>query len=181
MVYNAHSGEPFTRRSTIGQGEPLEDIGGSRLPWVHTGDIRVTKGFDVLGDLGFEVFATVENFLNVANVILVNAGSGEPDVTGFERGLSLTPLIPATYRTDGSQASDFPVQLGSLTAEFRDRFARQDGNGDGTITLEEARANLFNALVASGSGADFTIGDVGDAPFNYGTPRLVRFGAEIRF
>ena len=41
--------------------------------------------------------------------------------------------------------------------------------------------NLFNALIASGSGADFIIGDAGDSPFNYGTPRLFRFGAEIRF
>jgi hypothetical protein len=181
VVYNAHSGEPWTRRSVTGQGEPLEDIGGSRLPWVHSGDLRVTKGIDILGDFGFEVFATVENFLDVENVVRVNAGSGEPDITGFEDQLSVTPNIPVIYRTDGSGPGDFPVAVTSLTEDFRDRFARNDLNGDGIITLAEAQENLLNALVASGSGADFTIGDVGDSPYNYGTPRLFRFGVEVRF
>jgi hypothetical protein len=127
------------------------------------------------------VFATVENFLNVKNVVNVNRGSGEPDVTGFERSLALSPQIGVQYRTDGSGPGDFPVSVASLTEDFRARFAKNDLDGDGIITLEEARENLFNALVASGSGADFTIGDVGDSPFNYGAPRLFRFGAEIRF
>ena len=47
--------------------------------------------------------------------------------------------------------------------------------------LPEARENLFNAIIASGSGADNVSGNTGDSPFNYGTPRLLRFGAEIRF
>jgi hypothetical protein len=181
VVYNAHSGEPWTRRSVIGQGEPLEDIGGSRLPWVHSGDLRLTKGIDILGDLGFEVFATVENFLDIQNVVAVNQGSGEPDVTGFETSLALSPNIPVQYRLDGSGPGDFPIAVTSLSEDFRARFAKNDLDGDGIITLAEARENLFNALIASGSGADFTIGDVGDSPFNYGTPRLFRFGAEIRF
>jgi hypothetical protein len=181
MVYNAHSGEPFTRRATTGQGDALEDIGTSRLPWVHSGDIRVTKGIDILGDLGFEVFATVENFLDVNNIIAVNSGSGETDVSGIERRLSASPTIPEQYRTDGSAAADFPVAVSSLAPEFRSRFARQDDNGDGVISLAEAQENFFEALVASGSEASFIGIGEGDSPFHYGAPRLFRFGAEIRW
>ncbi len=181
MVYNAHSGEPFTRRARTGQGEALEDIGTSRLPWVHSGDIRVTKGIDILGDLGFEVFATVENFLDVKNIINVNSGSGEPDVSGIERRLSASPTIPEIYRTDGSAAADYPVAVSALAPEFRARFAKQDDDGDGVISLAEAQENLYEALVASGSEASFIGIGVGDSPFNYGTPRLIRFGAEIRW
>ncbi len=181
LVYNAHSGEPYTRRATTGQGEPLEDIGRSRLPWVHSGDLRVTKGLNILGDFGFEVFATVENFLDVNNVIGVNSGSGDPASSGIERRLSLSPSIPAEFRADGSGATSFPVAVSSLTANFRNRFAKQDANGDGVITLAEAQENLYQALIASGSEASFIGIGVGDSPFHYGTPRLIRFGAEIRF
>ncbi|MCK5439142.1 MAG: TonB-dependent receptor, partial [Gemmatimonadetes bacterium] len=64
MVYNAHSGEPFTRRSTEGQGEALEDINASRLPWVHQADIRFTKAFAVGAGMDLEFFAGILNFLN---------------------------------------------------------------------------------------------------------------------
>jgi hypothetical protein len=181
VVYNAHSGEPWTRLSTTGQGQPLEDIGGSRLPWVHSGNLRVTKGIDILGDFGFEVFATVQNFLDVENVVFVNGGSGEPDLTGIERSLSLSPQIPVQYRTDESGPGDYPVAVSTLTEDFRDRFAQNDLDGDGVITLAEAQENLFNALVASGSGSIFgNFGD-GDSPYHYGEPRQIRFGAEVRF
>jgi len=181
VVYNAHSGEPWTRRAITGQGEPLEDIGGSRLPWVHSGDLRVTKGIDLLGDFGFEVFATVENFLDINNIVAVNVGSGDPVGSGIEFEASRNPQIPVQFRTDGSDAAAFPVAVASLDEDFRARFARQDRNGDGTITLEEAQQTLFEALIASGDEADFRSIGEGDSPFHYGTPRLFRFGAEIRF
>jgi hypothetical protein len=181
VVYNAHSGEPWTRRATTGQGEPLEDIGGSRLPWVHSGDLRVTKGIDILGNLGFEVFATVENFLDTKNVVIVNEGTGDPVGSGIEFLASRNPNIPTQFRLDDSSADAFPVALTALSEDFRDRFARQDRDGNGTITLEEAQQNLFEALVASGDEADFRNIGNGDSVFHYGAPRLFRFGAEIRF
>jgi hypothetical protein len=181
VVYNAHSGEPWTRRNLTGQGEPLEDIGGSRLPWVHSGDLRATKGIDILGNLGFEVFATVENFLDTKNVVIVNEGTGDPVGSGIEFLASRNPNIPTQFRLDDSSADAFPVALTALSEDFRDRFARQDRDGNGTITLEEAQQNLFEALVASGDEADFRNIGNGDSVFHYGAPRLFRFGAEIRF
>jgi len=74
-----------------------------------------------------------------------------------------------------------PTAVSSLTEDFRNRISRQDLDGDGIITLAEAQENLFRALIASGAGASFVGVGTGDSPFNYGTPRLFRFGAEIRF
>jgi hypothetical protein len=101
--------------------------------------------------------------------------------SGIEFVASRNPTIPTQFRTDGSASDAFPVALTALSADFRDRFARQDRDGNGTITLDEAQQNLFEALIASGDEADFRSIGNGDATFHYGTPRLFRFGAEIRF
>ncbi|HUP00560.1 MAG TPA: TonB-dependent receptor, partial [Gemmatimonadota bacterium] len=181
LVYNAHSGEPFTRRSLVGQFEPLEDFNTSRLPWFHQGDVRVTKGIDLGGALDLEVFGSVINFLGIENVVNVNPTTGRPDRSGFEDQLSRTPVIPSSFLTEDSPGT-FPFTIETdIVPEFQSRFARQDLNGDGTITLEEAQESLRQALIASGSGATFSAGGTGDSPFNYGAPRQFRFGAEIRF
>jgi hypothetical protein len=44
------------------------------------------------------------------------------------------------------------------------------------ITLAEAQLRLRQALQATGSE-----GFNGDSPYNYGEPRQIRFGAELRF
>ncbi|MGH7572496.1 MAG: TonB-dependent receptor [Gemmatimonadota bacterium] len=181
LIYNAHSGEPFTRRTTEGQGEALEDINSSRLPWFHQGDLRFVKGFDVAGGLGFEVFASVINFLDIDNVVLVNPSSGRPDVSGFELEQSLTPVIPSDFLTaDAPETFPFNLQT-DIVADFRDEIALQDRNGDGIVSLQEAQLSLREAKQASGDGADFIAGNNGDSPFNYGEPRQYRFGVEIRF
>jgi hypothetical protein len=181
FIYNAHSGEPFTRRSTVGQGEALEDINSSRLPWFHQGDVRFVKGFDVAGGLGFELFASVINFLDIENVVLVNPSSGRPDASGFEDSQSQTPVIPTDFLTAGApETFPFNVQT-DIVEDFQDEIALQDRNNDGIVSLEEARLSLREAKQASGDGADFIAGNNGDSPFNYGEPRQYRFGVEIRF
>ncbi|MBA3584554.1 MAG: hypothetical protein H0W36_08520, partial [Gemmatimonadetes bacterium] len=181
LVYDAHSGEPFTRRSIEGQGEPLEDLNTSRLPWFHQGDIRVTKGIGIGDAFDFEVFGQVLNFLDIENTLAVSPTTGRPDRTGFEDNLSRTPTITSGFRTAGS-SEDYPFVIATdIRPEFQSRFARQDLNGDGTITLVEGQETLRQALIASGQGASFSLGSAGDSPFNYGEPRQWRFGAEIRF
>ncbi len=181
VVYNAHSGEPFTRRSTEGQGEPLEDFNTSRLPWFHQGDLRVIKGIDIGDAFDFEVFAQVLNFLDIENIVAVSPTTGRPDRTGFEDNLSRSPTITSGFRTADSN-QDYPFVIATdILPEFQSRFARQDLNGDGTITLAEGQETLRQALIASGQGASFSLGSAGDSPFNYGEPRQWRFGAEIRF
>jgi hypothetical protein len=182
MVYNGHSGEPFTRRTTIGQAGPLEDVNSSRLPWVHQADIRFTKGFALGSGMDLEVFAGILNFLDIENVLVVNEATGQPDRSGLEERFAETPLIPVTDRTDGSGPSDFPVAISDLVEEFQDEYALQDANRDGSISFEEAQQALFNAKLSSGDGADFIVnGSTGNSPLNYGTPRRYRFGVEFRF
>jgi len=181
FIYNAHSGEPFTRRSTLGQGEALEKLNSSRLPWFHQGDVRVTKGLDLGGALDLEVFASVINFLDIENVLLVNPSSGRPDASGFEDAQSQTPVIPADFLLEGAP-STYPFTLDTdIVEDFRDEFARQDRNGDGILSLEEGRLALREAKQATGDGADFIAGNNGDSVFNYGEPRQYRFGVELRF
>ena len=166
LTYNAQSGTPFTRIEE--QGFPVEDFNASRLPWIHWGDVRVTKGFAV-GGLDLNVFGLVENILNTRNVIAVNRRTGLPNIGGWEFVWSRNPIIPANFTADGTPAG-FPLALTDIDEEVRGEFSRQDLNGDGVITLEESQETaLLGAIAQSNS------------PLNYGPPRQIRFGAEIRF
>jgi hypothetical protein len=178
LVYNAHSGEPFTRRSTeLAQAAPLEDINASRLPWFHQADIRFTKAFTVGAGMDLELFAGILNFLDIENVLEVNETTGQPNITGFEDQRAATPIIPVNFRTDGGGPDDFPLAISDIDPEFQDEFARQDFDGDGSITFEEAQQALRNATQATGVGTH----GFGDPPFHYGAPRTYRFGVEFRF
>jgi len=194
-VYNAQSGLPYTRRSLGGQAEAVEDLGASRLPWLHSGDIRVTKGLDLGSALDVDLFASILNVLDIQNIVALNPTTGRPDLNGDEFQLSRNPVIPNTIAGDpvfvDGAVNAFPLAVSSFVPEFRDAFGKNDLNRDGTITLEEAQQNLFNALVASGAtavanaGAAGSVGDNlasnGDHPYNYGEPRQWRFGVELRF
>ncbi len=181
LVYNAHSGEPFTRVTTEGQGAPLESVNTSRMPWFHQGDVRLTKAFDLSGALDFEVFASVINFLDIDNVVRVNETTGRPDRTGFEDERSLDPRIADNFLTDASDG-DYPFDIEQeIIEEWRDEFGRQDLDGDGTITLEEGQESLRQANIASGQAGNFQGAVFGDSPYNYGEPRQYRFGVELRF
>jgi len=186
LVYNAQSGQPYTRRALTGQNEPLEDFGSSRLPWVHSGDIRVSKGFSLGDALHLDLFGVVQNFLDTKNILFVNPETGRPDLNGDEFTQSRNPQIPD--RINGQSVFEegatnaFPIQVTTIVPEFRTNFSKQDLNGDGTITLAEAQEALRLALIASGNtSVGFSGGGVGDSPYNYGSPRLFRFGAELRF
>ncbi|HET6362202.1 MAG TPA: TonB-dependent receptor [Gemmatimonadota bacterium] len=174
LTYNAQSGVPFTRTSDDGQGFPVEDFGASRLPWFHSGDIRVSKGFDIGDALDLSVFGLVTNFLNRENVVAVFSITGLPDVGGTEFEDSRNPQIPAASAGEVFLVEDatpgFPLSIDDIVPEWQDEFSRQDVNGDGTITLEESQLTFFRGNRA-----------LNNSPLNYGEPRQIRFGAEIRF
>jgi hypothetical protein len=168
LTYNAQSGTPFTRRSPDGQQFPVEDFGASRLPWFHSGDLRVSKGIDV-GNLDLSVFGLVQNFLNRTNVVAVNSTTGLPDRDGLEFEDSRNPQIPGNFLVEGA-AAGFPLEVSDVLPEWQQEFSLQDLNGDGTITLAESQETFFRGNVA-----------FNNTPLNYGEPRQIRFGAEIRF
>jgi hypothetical protein len=85
-------------------------------------------------------------------------------------------MIPSEFKIEGAP-DGFPIGLDQIVLEFRDEFARQDLDGDGVITLAEAQLRLRQALQATGSGSFSS----GDSAYNYGEPRQIRFGAELRF
>ncbi|HYO47931.1 MAG TPA: TonB-dependent receptor [Gemmatimonadota bacterium] len=165
LTYSAQSGTPFTRTDPEG---PVEDFNASRKPWIQSGDIRVTKGF-AMGGLDLTVFTLVENVLNTRNVFAVYSRTGLPNITGLEFINSRNPPIPVNTTSDGTPAA-FPVALTDIEEEMRDEFSRQDLDGDGMITLEESQETAFRAYNARNN-----------SPLHYGSPRQIRFGAEIRF
>ena len=113
------------------------------------------------------MFGPVENFLNTRNVIAVNPGTGLPSISGTEFIDSRNPQITDNFLMEGT--TGFPIALTDIVEEWRDEFSRQDLDGDGKITLEESQETVFAPRAAS------------NPPLNYGAPRQVRFGAEIRF
>lgn len=131
--------------------EVLEDFNKSRLPWFHQGDPRLTRAFQLGKGFDVEVFTSVINFLDIENVAGINPTTGQPNVTGVENQLSQTPLIPGTFKLEGAP-DGLPINVDQLVEEFRDEMARQDLDGDGTVTLEEAQTRLRQALQATGSG-----------------------------
>jgi hypothetical protein len=168
LTYNAQSGTPFTRTDPDGQGFPVEDFGASRLPWFHSGDLRVSKGLDVAG-VDLSVFGLVQNILNHTNIVAVNPITGLPDVGGTEFEDSRNPQIPGNFLEEGATAG-FPLEVSDILPEWQDEFSLQDLNGDGTITLAESQETFFRGNRA-----------FNNTPLNYGEPRQIRFGAEIRF
>ncbi|HJR52549.1 MAG TPA: TonB-dependent receptor [Gemmatimonadota bacterium] len=168
LTYNAQSGTPFTRTDPDGQGFPVEDFGNSRLPWFHSGDIRLQKGFNV-GGVDLSVFGLVQNFLNQTNVIAVNAITGLPDVGGTEFEDSRNPQIPGNFLVEGATAG-FPLEVSDVLPEWQDELSLQDLDGDGTITLAESQETFFRGNIA-----------VNNSALHYGAPRQIRLGAEIRF
>jgi outer membrane receptor protein involved in Fe transport len=166
VTYNAQSGLPYTRISDTDR--PLEDFNASRQPWFHSGDIRLTREFPV-GAIDLVAFAYVRNFLDRVNVLRVNESTGLPDRSGLEFTDSRNPSIPGEYLLPGV-ATGFPVALDDVVEELRDEFSRQDLDGDGSITLAESQETLFRAEVAQSN-----------VPSNYGEPRQVRLGIELRF
>jgi hypothetical protein len=191
LIYNLQSGLPYTRRSTTGQFEALEDLNRSRMPWIHDGNLGVTKAFGALGAVDFDVFIRVINFLGVKNVVNVNPTSGRPDVTGLEEQLSASPRIPLQMLLPGGRdllpvfvdgaSTQFPVSLSDIRPEFRDLLARQDIDGDGIITREESATRLAQMIRAFGPGGTNPFAAGGNSPYHYGEPRQIRFGAELRF
>jgi hypothetical protein len=169
LTYNAQSGTPFTRTDPDGQGFPVEDFGASRLPWFHSGDIRLQKGFTIGDALDLSVFGLVQNFLNHENIVVVNTITGLPDVGGTEFEDSRNPQIPGNFLVEGATVG-FPLEVSDILPEWQDEFSLQDLNGDGTITLAESQETFFRGNIA-----------LSNSPLNYGEPREIRFGAEIRF
>jgi hypothetical protein len=187
VVYNAQSGNPYTRREIDARAAPAEDLGSSRLPWVHSGDVRLTKGFDVAGDLGFSVFTLVQNVFNVRNLLFVHPTTGRPDVSGYE--FDDTPTVPAEFLNEGVPVA-FPYRVEDVVeaagdplnpVPIRSRIAKQDLNGDGLITETEAADALFEARRVAGIIGGTNAPVPGDSPLNYGAPRQIRFGVELRF
>ncbi|HET6637326.1 MAG TPA: TonB-dependent receptor, partial [Gemmatimonadota bacterium] len=119
LTYNAQSGTPFTRTDPDGQGFPVEDFGASRLPWFHSGDIRLQKGFTIGDALDLSVFGLVQNFLNHENIVVVNTITGLPDVGGTEFEDSRNPQIPGNFLVEGATVG-FPLEVSDILPEWQD-------------------------------------------------------------
>lgn len=155
LVFNAHSGEPYTPRTL--RGELAGDLNSKRLPWFHSTDMKLTKSIAIAGrKLNLEL--DVYNLFNVKNITNVYSTTGKPDDAGSLYGIS-----PQDFVYPESQASLYRVGGAKYDP-------RKDINGDGILTPEE----LYQSYCEY-------VRDYMYSPFNFGAPRRIRIGFSINF
>ena len=150
------SGLPFTRVRAAGDTTSLFFPNGARLPWQSTIDVLVRRTLRIGGrEVGF--YLDIRNLTNRRNVVAVRRDTGAP-----EPG---EPLI-ARAAMDAFLARSEPVPFES--PRYNPIFDLDD-NG-----LIEGATELLPLFTRAAR--DFL-----QPIFSYGTPRLAKFGAEIRF
>lgn len=170
LVVQALSGTPYTRVDPF-RGTLLEPINASRNPWTVTGDLRVTRTLEVTDGVDLSLFGTIYNLLDRTNVRAVHPTTGRPDRSGLEDRAGPLPFPFGFVDDDGPRITDWPLPVDRVVPERVGQVRLWDLDGDGVVTEAETGELLRRAEIALG--ADF--------PSLYGEPRLVRFGAEIRF
>jgi hypothetical protein len=152
------SGLPFTRLKNDGAGQlgpptraglagtPVEDLNASRTPMEKRFDLRLTKGFEVLGR-GMRAFADLRNPLGFTNTNAIWLETGR--ITNeLHREKTIDALLRDQTMNGVGDIRDFDIRQQSIDnalnkymlLEAEKRF----GNGDGIYTVEEQRT-AFNA------------------------------------
>ena len=91
MTLNTGSGTPFSYRN-VANNSLVGRINGSIMPWRTTMNLRIDKDiyWNLKGGEGdskktviFNVYADIQNVLNVANIVGVYSTTGNPDDNGY--------------------------------------------------------------------------------------------------
>jgi hypothetical protein len=200
VTARAVSGLPYTRLQNIGQGElapferygltgqAVEPINASTMPWTKYFDLRLNKGVR-LGKLDWMLFADVRNLFNFKNVVQLFAETG--DVTNplnrSKQLLSEQSTLASEAGNNGayrnsdkavilngsggaSACSAWTGDAGPVNCVMLQQTEARFGNGDGIFTAAE-QLNALNAWYDSFNGVSRF----------YGSPRMIRVGAELSF
>ena len=156
FVFRYQSGLPWTRTNLA--GDSLRGLpNGERLPFQLSLDalLRVPLS-QPDGSIQASLFLDVRNFLNRANVVAVRGNSG-----------TTAPSEDLVRQAASLEFARTVSQIPRESPRYREDF---DLNRDGIIALDEVQALYRRAA------ADFL-----QPVFQYGPPRTVRTGIEIRF
>lgn len=194
-TFKLASGLPYTRLVNQGNGQvgpptiaggggvPAEQLNASRGPALRSFDLRLTKGFNVMG-VGARAFVDARNPLNLANTNRVFVETGtihnqkwwDLQMDNLMLGQSGTGAVQDMVIADWPDENELNKYM---LAQAEERF----GDGDGIFTVEEQRA-------AWGSYFDWvqTIGDTratgsfGRSPFRLRqSNQALRLGLEFVF
>ncbi|NJD10383.1 MAG: hypothetical protein FIB01_08035 [Gemmatimonadetes bacterium] len=148
------SGLPYTRLENIGagntgpptaaglDGQPAERINASRTGWEKRFDLRLVKGFEVLGK-GARLFADWRNPLGLTNQDRVFLETGTDKNAVHREDFITNYLSLATWDGD-TNIDDFNIKTEAETSNPVNQYMileaeRRFGNGDGTFTVAEQR------------------------------------------
>jgi hypothetical protein len=150
------SGLPYTRLENIGDGitgppsaagldgSPAERINASRTEMEKRFDLRLVKGFTLLGK-GARLFADWRNPLGLTNQDRVFLETGT-DQNSVHREDVITALLAQTSWDGDATIDDFNVTESDPTNLLNQYMVRQAeirfGNGDGNFTVAEQRSMI---------------------------------------
>lgn len=182
FTLQTHSGSPFTRQDT--NFDFIEQPYASSTPWDCLANLRIAKDFN-WGDLDYAVFADIRNLFgndnlsdytaevsssaDIMNGVYLTTGSPYTDGQTVRRAIDDLGLAdPGLYA--GPRITDIDGDGDADDDDLAEITHRLDFNGDGTVSVDEELA--MRILARGANDAD---------PRNFGIPRLVRLGVEVRF
>jgi hypothetical protein len=157
------SGLPYTKMkidSTVVSGVvnetliPAEAPNSSRLPYTLEWDLKFSRGFKIAGRK-YNFFVDIRNLLNRRNVMYYDPWTDSPWNS------------ESRLRTLAQEAT---VDAITVPAESPDYNPQSDLNGDNVLSADEQEEAYYQALV-----------DRWSPVLIYDSPRLIRFGMDMRF
>ena len=85
LLWRVQSGAPYTPVTPDPDSNQQLETNSDRLPWTHSADLRISKGFDLFKNTKITLFLNISNLFNTKNINYVNAKTGEtPDKGTYE-------------------------------------------------------------------------------------------------
>jgi hypothetical protein len=169
-TFTAASGLPFTRLRNDangqvgpptfagGSGTLDEALGSSEMPWERHFDLRVHKGFPVLGT-HMRVFADWRNPFNIENTTQIYLETGTAFNDPFREQIVLQHLGDQNL-DDDTQIDDFNILSESPGNDLNTysllQAEKRFGDGDGIFTVTEQR-EAFGAFYDLFNGPEYFV------------------------
>jgi hypothetical protein len=182
FTFQAIYGGPFSDQeiSFIRNGVYYQETVSEGFDWQSLANLRVARHFK-FGGLRYSGFVDIRNLFGTNNLNLtrtdllgdeVLVGVNYSGITTIDDALDYLGISSPEIYIDPSQRTPTDIN-GDGNRDEADRLEiirRLDMNGDGEVTVEEELAMAI-----------LSIGAYNDDAENFGIPRLVRIGFEIRF
>ena len=117
----AQSGRPYTKYYSNTQRSIVGSFNGARLPWIFRVDLNIDKSYDIkIGNkvTQLNLFARVNNVLNIKNISSVFGVTGDPDDNGYLTDPE-TQTIIATQLSENSFRDYYSMYLNNVEYNYQ--------------------------------------------------------------